>query len=206
MISMETLLEAYPERLRGFKRGILTEYMQCLILSYIFPLKKGLHMRFIGGTSVRLCWESERFSEDLDFDGEGITKAQFEDIGSSVVKKLKLEGYTAKADMSFKGAFRCFIRLPGIYYSYGLSRHAEEKLLIQIDYEPQGYMYDAEEKIINRFGIFAAVPAPPASVLLSMKIAALLGRKRSKGRDFYDDLRPTEATGNQWLTNLSAKR
>ncbi|HRU39807.1 MAG TPA: nucleotidyl transferase AbiEii/AbiGii toxin family protein, partial [Candidatus Goldiibacteriota bacterium] len=65
---METLLSSYPEKLKGFKRGILAEYLQCLILSYVFPLKKG-DLRFIGGTAVRLGWGSGRFSEDIDFDG-----------------------------------------------------------------------------------------------------------------------------------------
>ena len=186
MIAMETLLQGYPKHLHGFRRGILTEYLQCLILSYIFPLKQKMKLRFIGGTAIRLCWESERFSEDLDFDGEGVGKAAFETLGGSVVKKLKLEGLEAECDFSFKGAYRCFFRFPGIYFSYGLSAHEDEKLLIQLDYEPQGFKYKAQEKVINRFGAFCSVPVPPPEVLLSMKIAALLGRRRAKGRDFYD--------------------
>jgi len=182
---METLLSSYPEKLKGFKRGILAEYLQCLILSYVFPLKKG-DLRFIGGTAVRLGWGSGRFSEDIDFDGKGVSRPEFEDIAGRVVKKLRLEGYDAEADLSFKGASRCFIRFPGIYHAYGLSARENEKLLIQLDYEPQEYSYKAVEKVINRFGIFTAVPSAPVDVLLSMKISALLGRKRPKGRDFYD--------------------
>jgi hypothetical protein len=186
MIAMETLLNAYPEHLRGFKRGILTEYLQCLILSYVFPLKKKMKMRLIGGTAVRIGWGSERFSEDMDFDGEGITKSSFESLGNAVARNLKLEGYSVEVDMSFRNAFRCFFRFPGLYRVYGLSPNPKEKLLIQLDYEPQDFCYEPQERIINRLGVFCAVPFPPAEVLLSMKIAALLGRRRSKGRDFYD--------------------
>ncbi|HOV70396.1 MAG TPA: nucleotidyl transferase AbiEii/AbiGii toxin family protein, partial [Clostridia bacterium] len=170
MIPMESLLAQYPERLRGFKRLILSEYLQCLILSYIFPLKRGLNLRFIGGTAVRLGWESERFSEDLDFDGKGVTKESFGGLGMELERKLKLEGYDVKVDMSFKTAYRCFLRFPGVYYRYGLSQHPDERLIIQIDYEPQEYAYEPQEKILNRLGVFAPMLVPPLPTLLSMKI------------------------------------
>lgn len=186
MISMEALLAQYPERLRGFKRPVLSEYLQSLILSYIFPLNRGLNLRFIGGTAIRLGWDSERFSEDLDFDGKGVTKDTFGGLGKELEKKLNLEGYKVEAEMSFRGAYRCFLKFPGIYYEYGLSQHPEEKLLIQIDYEPQDYPYEPQEKILNKSGVFAPMLVPPLPVLLSMKLSALLGRKRAKGRDFYD--------------------
>jgi hypothetical protein len=140
----------------------------------------------MGGTAIRLCHDSRRFSEDLDFDNRGINKNDFKAIGEHAASLLNIEGYGAECDFSFKGAFRCFIKFPGIFHKYGLSSHEGEKLLLQIDAEPQAVDYDIMTSVLNRSGVFARVTVPAPAVLLSMKISALLGRKREKGRDFYD--------------------
>ncbi|HDQ26644.1 MAG TPA: nucleotidyl transferase AbiEii/AbiGii toxin family protein [bacterium] len=186
MIALESLLKHYPQELRGFKRNILAEYLQCRVLGYLYSGAEGAKMIFIGGTAIRLCHESLRFSEDLDFDNTGATKEGFTRSLKEISRKLSLEGYDNEADFSFKGAFRCFLRFNSIYFRYGLSGHENEKLLLQIDAEPQGVKYESETRVINRFGVFARVVVPAPPVLLSMKIAALLGRRREKGRDFYD--------------------
>ncbi len=186
MIDLDSLLKFYPAKLTDFKRNILAEYLQCKILEYIYSSEWGNTLVFMGGTAIRLCYESERFSEDIDFDNRGISKKEFKDLSDMLVFKIKLEGYEVRADVSFKRASRCFLRFPGIYYSYKLSPHPEERMLLQIDTEPQNFNYETETRIINRFGIFTRVKVATPSALLSMKIAALLGRKREKGRDFYD--------------------
>jgi len=186
VISLEALVGQYPEQLRGFKRNIIAEYLQCRILSYIYEDQKGAKLVFIGGTAIRLCYDSRRFSEDIDFDNTGLSKNEFKKTALTVSGRLAMEGYRNEVDFSFKGAYRAFLRFKGIFYKYGISAHENEKLLLQIDAEPQGIVYEKDTRVINRFGVFARTVVPPLPVLLSMKIAALLGRRREKGRDFYD--------------------
>ena len=39
---------------------------------------------------------------------------------------------------------------------------------------------------LNKFDVFTQIFVTPPAILLSQKIFALLGRKKAKGRDFYD--------------------
>jgi hypothetical protein len=186
MIDMDSLVKQYPQELSGFKRNILAEYLQCRLLASIYGPEYSGRLVFMGGTAIRLCHDSSRFSEDLDFDSRGMDKKDFIRVSEKAASALALEGYGPECDYSFKGAYRCFIRFPGRYHKYGLSGHTGEKLLLQIDAEPQGVDYETRTAVINRSGVFARAVVPAPAVLLSMKITALLGRKREKGRDFYD--------------------
>ena len=62
----------------------------------------------------------------------------------------------------------------------------EEKILIQIDSEAQGFEYHPDKKILNKFDVFSEISVTPVDILLSQKIYAALNRKRAKGRDYYD--------------------
>ncbi|MGB3800192.1 MAG: nucleotidyl transferase AbiEii/AbiGii toxin family protein, partial [Lewinella sp.] len=73
-----------------------------------------------------------------------------------------------------------------LLYGYELSGHREAKLFIKMDTEKQQFHYNRELIPINLVGIGTEVPAVPLSLLASQKIAAIVGRKRPKGRDFYD--------------------
>ena len=55
---------------------------------------------------------------------------------------------------------------------------------MKIEAQDQGVEYAREMAIVQRNGFSFPVPVPPLSVLLSMKLCALLTRQ--KGRDFYD--------------------
>ena len=57
---------------------------------------------------------------------------------------------------------------------------------MKIEAQDQGVNYPREMAIVQRNGFSFPVPVPPLSVLLSMKLCALLTRQ--KGRDFYDVL------------------
>jgi predicted nucleotidyltransferase component of viral defense system len=57
---------------------------------------------------------------------------------------------------------------------------------MKIEAQDQGIVYPREMATISRLGFYFPVPVPPVSILLSMKLSALLTRQ--KGRDFYDVL------------------
>jgi len=71
-------------------------------------------------------------------------------------------------------------------YKYALSPHKEVRIFIKMDTEKQGYEYERKLLPINKFGVQTDILAVPISLLGSQKIAAIMGRKRPKGRDFFD--------------------
>lgn len=88
----------------------------------------------------------------------------------------------------FAGAFHCYIRFPKLLYDSGISGHKEEKILIQFDNEEQGFNFEPEKIIINKFDVFTSINSTPIDLLLAQKFYTLVNRKRKKGRDFFDIL------------------
>lgn len=186
MLNFEDILSYYPQKLRPFKINILKEYLQYKILDIIFSTKHAHKLVFLGGTSIRIVYDSQRFSEDLDFDNFGITKSEFKEISGEIKYQLELEGYAIEIEEVFRGAFHCYIKFPGLLFQINLSKIKEEKILIQIDTEPQGYKYKPDKYLLNKFGIFRYINITPLELLLAQKICAIFTRKRAKGRDFFD--------------------
>ena len=83
-------------------------------------------------------------------------------------------------------AFRRNIYFPGLLFELGLSGHRDERFLMKVEAQDQGVGYQSEMAMVNRCGFFFAMPVPSQSVMLSMKLSALL--TRAKGRDFYDTI------------------
>lgn len=186
MLNFSDVLSYYPQRLRSFKENILKEYLQFQILNIIFSTGLSNKLVFLGGTAIRIAHNSTRFSEDLDFDNKGLSKTDFGKISKTVKKQLELDGYNVEVENVFKGAFHCYIKFPGLLFQNNLSGQKREKILIQLDTEPQKYTYKPEKFLVNRFGIFRYINIVPVGLLLSQKLCACLSRKRSKGRDFFD--------------------
>ena len=99
---------------------------------------------------------------------------------------LELAGYVVEIKNTFKGAYRSYVRIPSVLFDNGLSKHKNEKLLIQVDAEPQELEYKKNKVIINKFDLFLQINAVPVDILLAQKIYAVFKRKRAMGRDFYN--------------------
>ena len=186
MLNLQTIEKSYPENVRGFKRNLLREYLQYKILQIIFNSKYANKLSFLGGTELRIVHGNTRFSEDLDFDNFGLDKTEFDEISEVVKKQLSLEGYTVEIKNVYKGAYRCYIRIPKLLFDSNLSGYEEEKILIQLDTAPHGFQYKPERIILNKFDIFTEINITPINIILSQKIYAIFNRKTQKGRDFYD--------------------
>lgn len=187
MLSLNELIQHYPEPMRAHKSFILREYLQCKILQIVFNNPREANkLCFIGGTSLRLLYNNNRFSEDIDFDHQGLTEKEFVSISERIQLQLEWEGYTVEMRNVSAGAYHCYIRFPGLLYKEGLSGHAEQKILIQLDAESQHYEFTPDKIILNKFDVFTEIPVAPLSLLLAQKCYAMINRKRSKGRDFFD--------------------
>jgi len=186
MLNIQQIEQQYPENLRPFKRFLLREYLQYKILEIIFASEYAAKLSFLGGTALRVIYGNNRFSEDIDFDNFGLTDGEFGSVAQKVRVGLEAEGLKAEINIVGKEAYRCNVRFPDILFGSGLSRHQDEKILIQIDSMAHGFTYQPERKILNKFDVFTTIFATPRDLLLSQKINAAAARKRAKGRDFFD--------------------
>lgn len=188
MLDIEQIESFYPEYLRAFKRSLLREYLQYKILEIIFDSEFSQKLSFMGGTAIHIIHQNNRFSEDLDFDNLGLKEKKFEQIAKLIEKRLRLEGYNVEIKNVFKGAYRCYIKIADVLFENNLSKHKEERLLIQLDAEPQKFNYIPDKIIINKFDVFIRINVVPLDIILAQKLYAIFKRKRSMGRDFYDTI------------------
>lgn len=182
MIDLNYINSFFPAPIAGnatFQKHILKEYVQLMVLDYLATSPYISKLAFIGGTNLRLIKGIDRFSEDLDFDCKDLTDDEFEEMTDGVLTFLHRSGINVEARDKVNpklSAFRRNIYFPEFLFELGLTGH-------QLD---QGVKYPIEKKHVQRCGFFFSLPIPPDSVLLSMKLSALLAR--AKGRDFYDTM------------------
>jgi len=186
MINLLELSKEYPNNLANKSRAILREYLQYKILNIIFNSKFLSKLSFLGGTALRIIYNNQRFSEDLDFDNFGLTIEEFKELMDIIVDKLELEGYKIKYDITEKGAFRGNIKFLNLLKELNLSVYGDEKLLIQIDTVPHNFPYKPDLKLIQKFDVLTKINVTPIDIILSQKIRALFERNRVLGRDIYD--------------------
>ena len=190
MIRLDTIKNFYPDYLAGnagIHKYLLKEYILLLILDYLSATSFIRKVVFIGGTSLRIVKNIDRFSEDLDFDCKSFLEGDFIKMTDSIINFLRNNGLHVEAkekdDKNLK-AFRRNIHFPELLYKMGLTGHKEERFRIKIECQDQLVDYNPEIVNIKGCGFFFPMPVPPAAVLCSMKISAMLSRQ--KGRDFYD--------------------
>ncbi|HFA49734.1 MAG TPA: nucleotidyl transferase AbiEii/AbiGii toxin family protein [Bacteroidetes bacterium] len=186
MLSLEELKPYYPAYLHDYGRFIIREYLQYKILEIVFESPYENKLAFLGGTCLRIVHNNKRFSEDIDFDNFDLTMEDFEAITKTIKTGLQRLGYAVEMRNVKKGAYHCYIRFPGILFNQGLTNHKEEKILIRLDTEAQGFDYVPDQPLVNKFDVFTQINTTPKNILLSQKFYALLNRKRNKGRDFFD--------------------
>ena len=188
MLDIEQIQSFYPGPVRVFKKNILREYLQYKILDIIYDSKYFEKLNFMGGTAIRIMHGNTRFSEDLDFDNLKLEQTEFEELSAFIQKRLVLEGYTIEIRNVFKNAYYCYLSIPNILYENKISGHLEEKLVIRLDTEPQGFDYTSKKVLINKFDVFTRINVVPSDILLAQKILAILYRKRTMGRDLVDTI------------------
>ncbi len=186
MLSFTQIQEYYPPQLHPFGSFLLREYLQHKILALLFNSDYAMKFAFLGGTCLRIVHETNRFSEDLDFDNFDLSPQDFEQVSVIIKQGLENEGFSTEMEQVYRGAYHCYIKFPNLLHQAGLSGHREAKILIQLDTEPQNFPFEPESFLLNKFDVFANIRTTPIDILLSQKITAFLKRKQPKGRDIYD--------------------
>ena len=78
-----------------FRKFMLMEYVQLMILDYLSTTPWIRKLTFIGGTSIRLAKGIDRFSEDLDFDCKDLDSKEFTDMTDGIIRFLNRQGFPA---------------------------------------------------------------------------------------------------------------
>jgi predicted nucleotidyltransferase component of viral defense system len=138
MIKPEQIRNFFPEGLRGqasFQKYMLKEYLQLLILNFLSVTPFVTKIVFIGGSNLRIVYGIDRFSEDLDFNCNTLSREEFREMTDSVLIFLKRSGFRVgvrdRINERLK-AFRRNIHFPEMLFDFGLTGHREECFLIKI--------------------------------------------------------------------------
>lgn len=187
MLTLKLIKRNYKDEIfRRNPKAVIVEYLQYELLDSIFKQKNSDKISFIGGTAVRIVYNSSRFSEDLDFDNFGLSYSDFEKIMTKVVADMENKGFSLEFRSVEKGAYHCYIKFPDLLFDNNLSINKGEKILVRIDMVRKESRNEPEVYTINGFDVYRKIRVNSAEVILSQKLVTILQRKREKGRDIYD--------------------
>ena len=189
MLTYDSLIEQAKSReMPSTKiRGILREYLQILILKELYRIEAGRKLYFTGGTYLRLVRNTKRFSEDLDFNTNKITKKEFEDLLENIKKELKrvgLESHIAFAH--WENVYVSKLIFPDVERMYNVvSKYSKKKgIMIKVETNNSKWKIKNETQVISGFGEFYPCICTDRSILFADKIDALT--KKNRGRHLYD--------------------
>ena len=120
MLDLNQILRFFPEHVQDDTKSLIREYLQCKILNLIFQSKIANKLIFIGGTALRIVYDIQRFSEDLDFDNKDLTLDDWIELGDVIKRGLAKEGIEvdiAKTRLN-DTVFHHNLRFPGIFFQY----------------------------------------------------------------------------------------
>ena len=178
---------AASQKSSGKKYNAMREYLQAYVLRIMHERKVFETTAFVGGTALRFLYDLPRFSEDLDFSLHKKPSLAFPELMKVIKQELILAGYEATiiADET-KTVRSAFIKFEGLLYEAKLSALKGQKFSIKIEIDtdpPRGAILTTQ--IVNKFFPIAFLSYDLPS-LLAGKIHALLNRKYTKGRDYFD--------------------
>ncbi len=194
-------LDEYKPKNKTEALHFLREIMQEVSLAGLYRAGFFKKAAFYGGTSLRIFYGLNRFSEDLDFslleenpsfsldEYMGSVQHEFQSMGMQVsirekqkVNKTHIESAFLKSETVWKELI-----LEDIMPQHGLNERANIKIKLEVDTRPP-LGFETEEKLLLRpFSFY--VKCFSLSDLFAGKMHALLFRKwknNVKGRDWYD--------------------
>ncbi|MDZ7636086.1 MAG: nucleotidyl transferase AbiEii/AbiGii toxin family protein [Bacteroidales bacterium] len=122
MIQIKDLQNYYPPLVRddpNFKRYMLKEYIQLLILDYLSATAWIKKITLIGGTCLRLLKGIDRFSEDIDFDCKDLSKEEFLRMTDDIIRLLLRNGFNVEPRDKESTAKAAVGPFPGLLFDQG---------------------------------------------------------------------------------------
>lgn len=169
------------------KFNIMREYLQAYVLRIMHDEGVFRSNAFVGGTALRFLFNIPRYSEDIDLSLVKKPTGSFVDILNKIKQELELAGYDIKMTYSTEKTVKsAFIKFLGLMYEAGVSPHQNQIFSIKIEIDtkpPAGAVLTTD--IVNKYFPIAFLHYDLPS-LFAGKMHALLSRKYTKGRDFFD--------------------
>ena len=194
-------LQEYNPKKKQDVYDALREIMQEIALAGLQRAGFFEKAAFYGGTALRIFYNLDRFSEDLDFSllepdekfslepyFEAVVK-EFEALGISVSIQEKKKSTASNVESAFlkSGTVWKELVLEDVVPQMGVGILPNVKIKIEVDRKPP-LGFETEEKLLLRpFSFYVKCFKMPS--LFAGKMHALLFRKwikRVKGRDWYD--------------------
>jgi predicted nucleotidyltransferase component of viral defense system len=168
-------------------RGILREYLQVLVLKSLGRSDFGKSLFFTGGTYLRLIHNLKRFSEDLDFNTENISKEDFEESIHQVIDDLKKQNINSHSRFKhWQNIYAADLIFPDIEKAYNvISKYAKkEGIIIKIETNRPKWHVKSETHVISGFGELYPCICTDISAFFADKIDAM--NKKERARHIYD--------------------
>lgn len=178
-------IEGYP---LNKKRALIREYLQSKFLYFLYGQKPSANLSFIGGTSLRLLHNLDRFSEDLDFDNLGLKDTVLRSTLNNSADKLSKLGFALEFNLKMQGKTGVgYLKFAdALLKNIGASQDPKEKLHIKFDIKEPEIGIKSEVKLLSKFDCVQNIVSNNLETLLSQKTLAFLYRKSPRGRDIYD--------------------
>lgn len=194
-------LAEYKPQNKDEAHAALREIMQEVALAGLYRAGFFEKAAFYGGTALRIFYNLDRFSEDLDFSLLEVNTdfsldryldavhGEFESLGMNVSirdKKKTIESQVESAFLKAETIWKELV-LEGVLPQAGLSQPVNIKIKIEVDTIPPTGFETEEKLLLKPFSFYVRCFALP--FLFAGKMHALLFRKwknNVKGRDWYD--------------------
>lgn len=166
----------------------LREYLQAYLMRVLYKKKFYSNLVFTGGTALRFIYKLRRFSEDIDFSLSAKAKGyDFAGMIKDIQNEFKLSGYNLEIKYAASATVHsALLKFSDILFETGLSPLKSQKIIIKVEIDsnpPMGGVEDVD--VYNSTFMFYVLHYDLPS-LFAGKVHALLCRKYTKGRDWYD--------------------
>lgn len=200
--AVETMLKKYQCTTESDYINALKEIFQEIALLGLWRSKFFEHAAFYGGTALRIVYQLDRFSEDMDFSllapeesfklgkyNEAIA-AELNAFGFNVEVTTKLKNHNSAIESAFIKA-NTIEQLLAIEVPKNITEYIHGmntiKIKMEVDTNPPGDFLTEAKNLLLPIPFSVLTFTPP--VLFAGKLHALLCRawkNRIKGRDLYD--------------------
>lgn len=192
------IISESPSQNNLFKRNLLKEYLQVVVLDFIYSHPTYSQLLFYGGSALAHCFDLQRLSEDLDFIDE--TKK----VKTAKLAKDLEDYFSKRTDLEAKATvqkFRIYLKFPILHDLDITTREETDTLFLKVEVYSefdfcQGYKTDIRP--IFKYNRSLLIKTLDPSTLMATKIRAILFRKwektdkqgkitaKVKGRDYFD--------------------
>ncbi len=178
---IKKLLSEQPQTSNVFKRNLVKEYLQVVLLSYLYSHSEYQGLIFYGGSCLRHCFDMERLSEDLDLIDLS-DSVDMKKISSDLILFLSKElGVKVVSKVQH---FRIYLKIP-VLKGLGISNQSEsDYLFVKVEIYKKFNMTPAcrvQMVPVFKYGRSLLVRTFDLSTLMSTKIAAVLNRTWNPG-------------------------